>query len=42
MPEDPAGVVQIDPVILADEGRSYAYSYLRILVSDLYVVDGAR
>jgi eukaryotic-like serine/threonine-protein kinase len=42
MPEDAAGIVQIDPVILADEGRSYAYSYLRILVSDLYVVDGAR
>ena len=42
MPEDPAGITQIDPVVLADEGRSYAYSYLRILVSDLYVVDGAR
>jgi hypothetical protein len=42
MPEDPAGVTQIDPVILADEGRSYAYSYLRILVSDLYVVDGVK
>lgn len=42
MPEDSAGITQIGPVILADEGRSYAYSYQRILMSDLYVVDGVK
>ena len=42
MPEDPTGVTNIDPVVFARDGQSYAYSYVRILVSDLYVVEGVK
>jgi len=38
---DPAGVAWLGPVVVAGDGRSYAYSYMRIL-SGLYVVDGLR
>jgi hypothetical protein len=30
-----------DPVLLAADGRAYAYNYLRML-SDLYLVDGLQ
>ncbi len=39
--EDLAGVVRIDPVRVAPDGRSWAYSYIRVL-SNLYVVEGLR
>jgi hypothetical protein len=41
MPPDPAGVLVINPVYLSADGRSYVYSYRRVL-DDLYVVDGLR
>ena len=40
-PEDLAGVVRIDPVRVADDGRAWAFSYIRVL-SNLYVVDGLK
>jgi serine/threonine protein kinase/Tol biopolymer transport system component len=40
-PPDPAGVLVISPVYLSADGRSYVYSYRRVL-DDLYVVDGLR
>ena len=39
--EDRAGVVRIEPVRVAADGRSWAYSYIRVL-SNLYVVDGLK
>lgn len=42
MPEDPAGVTGIYPVLIARDGRSYAYSYDRVVASDLYVVEGPK
>ncbi|HEV2490187.1 MAG TPA: protein kinase [Candidatus Acidoferrales bacterium] len=40
-PGDPAGLVDILPVRLSPDGRSYAYSYNRSL-SDLYLVEGVK
>ena len=40
MPADRAGVVRIDNVIIARDGRSYAYTHNRVLASDLFVVSG--
>jgi hypothetical protein len=40
MPSDPAGVNLVFPILAAD-GKSYVYSYRRIL-SDLYLVEGLR
>lgn len=40
-PDDPAGVVGTDVIRLTPDGRSYAYSYLRVL-SDLYLVEGLK
>jgi Tol biopolymer transport system component len=39
--EDPAGLFRINPVRVAPDGRSWAYTYIRIL-SNLYVVDGLK
>lgn len=41
VPADPAGVSLIAPFHLAADGRSYVYSYRRLL-SDLYLVQGLR
>ncbi len=40
-PADPAGVFNVAPVLLSADGKSYVYSYRRIL-DDLYVVTGIR
>jgi hypothetical protein len=40
-PLDPAGIFSIDPVRLTPDGKSYVYSYRRLL-SDLYVVEGLK
>ncbi|HEX9984274.1 MAG TPA: protein kinase [Thermoanaerobaculia bacterium] len=40
-PADPAGVYRIAPVLIAPDGRTYAYNALRTL-SDLYVAEGLR
>jgi len=40
-PADGAGVLNIGPALLSADGKSYVYSYRRIL-DDLYVVTGAQ
>jgi len=40
-PPDPAGVIQIGPVVMTADGTSYVYSYRRIL-DELYVVTGLK
>jgi hypothetical protein len=39
--EDPAGLIRINPVRVAPDGRSWAYTYGRVL-SNLYVVEGLK
>jgi Tol biopolymer transport system component len=39
--EDLAGVIRIHPISVTPDGRSWAYSYARVL-SDLYVAQGLR
>ena len=39
-PTDPAGVWLVEPYLTAD-GKSYAYSYMRLL-SSLYLVEGLK
>ena len=38
-PPDPAGILQVGPVVVSPDGRSYVYSYRRLL-DELYVVTG--
>ncbi|MEP6995629.1 MAG: protein kinase [Acidobacteriota bacterium] len=40
-PLDPAGVFSIDPIRMTPDGKSYVYSYRRLL-SDLYLVEGLK
>jgi Tol biopolymer transport system component len=40
-PSDPAGVQAVDPVVLAPDGKAYAYSCL-LYLSNLYVGEGLR
>jgi serine/threonine protein kinase/Tol biopolymer transport system component len=40
-PADVAGVISVGPVLLSGDGKSYVYSYRRLL-HDLYVVTGLR
>jgi dipeptidyl aminopeptidase/acylaminoacyl peptidase len=42
IPEDPSGVRYINPVVVTPDGQSYAYSYGRILTSNLFVVDNVH
>jgi hypothetical protein len=42
MPPDSSGVVGLPSVVIARDGRSYAYSYGRVVASDLYVVEGLK
>jgi eukaryotic-like serine/threonine-protein kinase len=41
IPADSAGVTQVSSVVPTSDGRSYVYSYIRLL-SDMYVVEGLR
>ena len=41
LPADPAGVERISNVLVAPDGKSYAYCFARLL-SDLFVVDGLK
>jgi dipeptidyl aminopeptidase/acylaminoacyl peptidase len=41
LPADPAGVERISNVLVAPDGKSYAYCYARLL-SDLFVVEGLK
>jgi len=38
-PDDPAGIMDIFPIVMTRDGANYAYSYRRFM-SDLYVVEG--
>jgi len=40
-PPDPAGVLQVGPIVIAPDGHAYVYSYRRVL-DELYVVTGMR
>jgi len=42
MPEDPTGLIGVSRPSVSPDGETYAYSYLRNLVDDLYLVDGIR
>ncbi len=42
LPEDSVGIIDIGPVLIAPDGQSYAYSYLRELVSDFFIIDGLK
>jgi len=42
LPEDSVGIIDVGPVLIALDGESYAYSYLRELVSDFFVIDGLK
>ena len=42
MPADSSGVVDVGSVVVARDGRSYAYSYSRAVASDLYVLEGLK
>ncbi len=41
MPNDPAGVYKIAPVLVTRDGNAYAYNAMRVL-SELYVAEGLR
>jgi len=41
LPPDPAGVLAIGPVLITPDGKSYVYSYRRML-DDLFLVTGLR
>jgi hypothetical protein len=40
-PADAAGVITVGPVVSSADGRSYVYSYARLL-TDLFLVDGLK
>jgi Tol biopolymer transport system component len=44
MPADPAGVIHVNNtrIAISRDGRSYAYSYIRIVESDFYLLEGVR
>jgi len=44
MPADPAGVVNVNNsrIAISRDGGSYAYSYTRVILSDLYLLGGVR
>lgn len=42
MPADPNGLISIRNVVVTQNGDAYAYSYRRVVSSDLYVVKAAR
>jgi Tol biopolymer transport system component len=40
-PPDPAGILQVGPIVVAPDGSSFVYSYRRLL-DELYVANGLR
>ncbi len=44
MPADPAGVVNVNNsrFAISRDGRSYAYHYTRVVLSDLFVLGGVK
>jgi Tol biopolymer transport system component len=41
LPPDPAGILGLWPILITPDGKSYAYSYRRVLV-DLFLADGFK
>jgi Tol biopolymer transport system component len=41
VPPDPAGILGLWPIVITPDGKSYAYSYRRVL-SDLYLAQGLK
>jgi hypothetical protein len=41
LPPDPAGILGLWPILITPDGKSYAYSYRRIL-GDLYLAEGFK
>ncbi len=41
LPPDPAGILGVWPIMITPDGKSYAYSYRRVL-GDLFVADGLK
>jgi len=41
-PPERAGLIEIYPIFLTPDGKSYAYGFARAGTSDLYVIDGLR
>jgi Tol biopolymer transport system component len=41
LPADPTGIILVQPMLISPDGKSYVYTYVRVL-SDLYVVEGLR
>jgi len=41
MPADPAGLINVGPILVTPDGKQTCYSYTRLL-SDLYIVDAQR
>ncbi len=41
VPPDPAGVLQVAPILITPDGSSYVYSYRRVL-DDLFLVTGLK
>ncbi|HMF07623.1 MAG TPA: hypothetical protein VKJ00_00730, partial [Thermoanaerobaculia bacterium] len=39
-PSDPSGVFGVDPIRMTPDGKSFVYSYRRV-ITDLFVMDGA-
>ncbi len=41
-PPDPASVTDVPRLAFAPDGSAYAYTYRRVLTSDLFVVEGLK
>ncbi len=42
LPADPSGVNRFERIVITPDGHGYAYSYLRVITSDLYVIEGLK
>ena len=42
LPADPSGVVRFEKIVVSPDGRSYAYSYFRLVANDLYLIEGLK
>ncbi len=41
-PAERSGIIQIVPVLMTPDGKSYVYGYGRAASSDLYLIDGLK
>jgi hypothetical protein len=41
-PPELAGMIEVNPVHVTPDGRSYVYGYARAATSDLYLVEGLK